>query len=52
MRLGEFRTKTRDFENKLCVRLSVYDDINYNSEGFVELELDMVADDNIYLRRL
>lgn len=50
MRLGEFRTKTRDCENKLKIRLSVYDDIKYNADGYIELDIDMVTDNNIYLR--
>lgn len=50
MRLGEFRTKTRDCENKLKIRLSVYDDIKYNADGYIELDIDMITDNNIYLR--
>ena len=50
MRLGEFRTKTRDCENKLKIRLSVYDDIKHNADGYIELDIDMVTDNNIYLR--
>ena len=34
MRLGEFRTKTRDCENKLKIRLSIYNDIKYNDDGY------------------
>lgn len=50
MRLGEFRTKTRECENKLNIRLSVYDLIEHNENGYVELDIDMVTDDNVYLR--
>lgn len=52
MRLGEFRTKTRDFENKLMLRLSVYDVIEHNENGYVELDIDMVTDDVVYLRMI
>lgn len=52
MRLGEFRTKTRDCENKLKLRLSVYDAIEHNGNGYVELDIDMVTDNTIYLRRI
>ena len=50
MRLGEFRTKTRDCENKLKINLSVYDDIKHNADGYIELDIDMVTDNIIYLR--
>lgn len=50
MRLGELRTKTRELDNGLFIRLSVYEDIVCNSDGFVELELDVVTDDSVYLR--
>ena len=52
MRLGEFRTKTRDCENKLKLRLSVYDTIEHNENGYVELDIDMVTDDVVYLRMI
>lgn len=52
MRLGEFRTKTRDCENKLKLRLSVYDVIEHNENGYVELDIDMVTDDVVYLRMI
>lgn len=52
MRLGELRTKTRELDNGLRIRLSVYEDIVCNSDGFVELELDIVTDDYIYMRCL
>lgn len=50
MRLGEFRTKTKDSENKKEIRLSIYNIINHNRQGFVNLDIDMVTDDYIYLR--
>ena len=50
MRLGEFRTKTRGLDNRLNIRLSVYDDIKWDENGFMELELDVVTEDSIYLR--
>lgn len=50
MRLGEFRTKTRECENKLNIKLSVYNLIEYNKNGFVELDIDMVTDNDIFLR--
>lgn len=50
MRLGELRTKTKELDNGLFIRLSVYEDIVCNSDGFVELELDVVTDDSVYLR--
>ena len=49
MRLGEFRTKTKYCENKLKIRLSIYDDIKHNADGYIELDIDMVTDNNIYL---
>lgn len=52
MRLGEFRTKTRDCENKLKLRLSVYGVIEHNENGYVELDIDMVTDDVVYLRMI
>ena len=48
--LGVFRTKTRELDNRLNIRLSVYDDIEWNENGFIELELDIVTEDSIYLR--
>ena len=40
MRLGEFRTKTGDCENRLTIRLSVYDVIRHSSDGYVDLDID------------
>ena len=50
MRLGEFRTKTKDSENKKEIRLSIYNIITHNRNGYVNLDIDMVTDDYIYLR--
>lgn len=50
MRLGEFRTKTRDCPNKLRIKLSVYDDIKHNRNGYVDLDIDIVTANTIYLR--
>ena len=52
MRLGEFRTKTRDCENKLKINLSVYDDIKHNADGYIEPDIDMFTDNVIYLRTI
>lgn len=48
MRLGEFRTKTRDLDNKLIICLSNYQDNQYNIVE--ELDLDMCTDNKIFLR--
>ena len=47
VRLGEFRTKTRDFDNKLIIKLC-----EYHKEGNIikDVEIDMVNDHEIYLR--
>lgn len=50
MRLGEFRTKTNGLENKKMIRLSIYNVITKNKQGFVNLDIDIVTDDCIYLR--
>ena len=50
MRLGEFRTKTNDSGNHKKIRLSIYDVITHNAQGFANLDIDMVTDDYIYLR--
>ena len=52
MRLGEFRTKTRDCDNRLRIKLSVYDTIEHNRNGYVKLDIDMITDNTIYLRRI
>lgn len=48
MRLGEFRTLTREMDNKLIIRLSCYD----QEKGVTthNLEWDMCNDNEIYLR--
>lgn len=48
MRLGEFRTLTREMDNKLIIRLSCYD----QEKGVTthNLEWDMSNDNEIYLR--
>ena len=48
MRLGEFRTNTREMDNKLIIRLACYDE----TEGVTthNLEWDMSNDNEIYLR--
>ena len=50
MRLGEFRTKTKDSENKKEIRLSIYNVITNNKQGYINLDIDMITDDYIYLR--
>lgn len=50
MRLGEFRSKTRELDNKLKIRLSVYEVIKHNVDGFVELEIDSANSENLFLR--
>lgn len=48
MRLGELRTITREFDNKLKIRLSCYDE----TQGVTthNLEFDMSNDNELYLR--
>ena len=48
MRLGELRTITRDFDNRLKIRLSVYDETK-GARTF-DLEFDMSNDNELYLR--
>lgn len=48
MRLGEFRTITREFDNRLKVRLSCYDE-NKGARIF-DLEFDMSNENELYLR--
>ena len=50
MRLGEFRTKTKNLDNSKFIRISVYDTIKLNSDGYVDVELDIVTNDTIFLR--
>ena len=49
MRLGEFRTKTREFENKLHIFISNYED---NTVTYDECEIDIITDNAVYLRRI
>ena len=50
MRLGEFRTKTKELDNGKQIRLSIYNVISHNRQGFIGLDIDVVTDDCIYLR--
>lgn len=50
MRLGEFRTNTREMDNKLIVRLACYDDVK--GVTIHNLEWDMSNDNEIYLRMI
>lgn len=47
MRLGMFRAKTRDLDNKLFIRLSDYDDGRCYA-----VEIDFVSDNEIFLRKM
>lgn len=49
MRLGELRTALKDKDNKLFIKLSSYEDIRWDPSNY-NLELDIVDDNNIYLR--
>ena len=49
MRLGELRTKTRDLDNSLEVKLSVYDELG-GYGATVDLDIDLVTDKNLYFR--
>ena len=48
MRLGELRTKTRDLDNRLIIRLVDY----FNSEGMKihDIDIDMVTENEILFR--
>lgn len=50
MRLGEFRTKTKELKNGLKIKLSVYDSIMHDENGYVELEMDIVTENDIFFR--
>ena len=50
MRLGELRTKTKELENGLKIKLSVYDLILPNDNGYVELDIDIVTENDIFFR--
>lgn len=49
MRLGELRTKTKDLDNKLKVKLSVYDEFDGYS-GTMDLDIDLATANNLYFR--
>lgn len=48
MRLGEFRTKTKNLDNKYLIRVSNYED----GTVYEDLEIDIVTSEAIYLRRV
>ena len=48
MRLGEFRTVTREFDNRLKIRLSCYDETK--GVRTFDLEFDMSNENELYLR--
>jgi len=48
MRLGELRTITREFDNRLKIRLSCYDTVKGVTTH--DLEFDMSNDNELYLR--
>ena len=48
MRLGEFRTKTRDLDNRLIICLSNYTDNSY--DVIEELDIDLCNDNMLFLR--
>ena len=49
MKLGEFRTKTRDLDNKLDVKLSIYGEFD-GHYGIADLDIDIATNHCIYLR--
>ena len=48
MRLGELRTKTRDLDNRLIIRLVDY--FNDGGMQIYDIDIDMVTDNEIFLR--
>ena len=46
--LGEFRTLSREFDNKLKIRLSCYDEVKGVTTH--DLEFDMSNDNELYFR--
>lgn len=48
MRLGELRTITRDFDNKLIVMVSCYDE--FKGVRVRNVEFDMSNDNELFLR--
>lgn len=49
MRLGELRAKTKDLDNKLNIKLSIYDELGGYGES-VDLDIDLATDNNLYFR--
>lgn len=49
MRLGEFRSMLRDFDNGLFVKLCVYDS---NGNVFKDVVIDVVTDSCVFLRMI
>lgn len=48
MRLGELRTKTRDLDNRLIIRL-----VDYFNDGGIkihDIDIDMVTENEIFFR--
>ena len=48
MRLGELRTKTKDLDNRLIIRLVDY--FNDGGMQIYDIDIDMVTDNEIFLR--
>lgn len=48
IRLGEFRTLSREFDNKLIIKLACYDDVK--GVRIHNLEFDMSNDNELYFR--
>lgn len=48
MRLGEFRTKTRDLDNRLIIKLACYDTVK--GVEIHDLDIDVYNDNEIYFR--
>ena len=48
MRLGELRTKINGLDNKLFLKLSVYDDVK--GVRIFDIDWDMSNDSEVYLR--
>ena len=44
-RLGEFRSKFRNLENKMLIKVS-----DYKDGSIKELEIDMIAENTIFFR--
>lgn len=48
MRLGEFRTKTRDLENKQLIQIAFYDETR--GVTIYDVDIDIATDSTIFLR--